>query len=237
MKISLKTLAVKSNISYSSTYSVHIGALSTRRQANIQSVSSLFLTLEVSMKKIQAFCISVCLSICAVGGWAQSTATLSGIITDPSGAVVPKAHVTVHSLSTGADRTIDTDSAGLYAVPSLQPGNYSVSVEAAGFAAYKLPGITLQVDQSVTANAKLGVASTGEVVEVQGAAPILDAATMTVGWAAAPLESPEPLELQAATTVPPISAAATAAATLLNRMRSSSFQIRPRPAMSVVRFF
>jgi len=117
----------------------------------------------------------------ATAGHAQSTATLSGTVTDPSGAVVPQAHVSVRNLSTGVERAVGSDAAGYYAVPSLQPGNYSLSIEAAGFAAYKLPSITLQVDQSVTANAKLGIASTGEVVQVQGAAPILDAATMTVG--------------------------------------------------------
>ena len=114
-------------------------------------------------------------------GHAQSTGTLSGTVTDSSGAVVPQAQVSVQNLSTSVERVVKSDSAGYYTVPSLQPGNYSVRIEATGFAAYKLPSITLQVDQSVTANARLGVASTGEVVEVQGAAPILDAATMTVG--------------------------------------------------------
>jgi Carboxypeptidase regulatory-like domain/TonB dependent receptor len=133
------------------------------------------------MKKIQAFCISVCLSICAVGGWAQSTATLSGIITDPSGAVVPKAHVTVHSLSTGADRTIDTDSAGLYAVPSLQPGDYKVQATAAGFSGYTVEKVTLDVDRQVTLNIHLSVASAGETVEVESSSAQIDSQTSTVG--------------------------------------------------------
>ena len=64
--------------------------------------------------------------------YSQSTATLSGTITDPSGAVVPQAQVTVHGLSTGVDRTAASDPAGSYTIPSLQPGNYSVSVRASG---------------------------------------------------------------------------------------------------------
>ena len=112
---------------------------------------------------------------------AQSTATLSGAVTDPSGAVVPQAKVTVHGLATGVDRVVVSDSAGNYAVPSLQPGNYSVRVEAAGFAGYRLPSVTLQVDQNVTTNIRLGMAATGEVVQVEGAAPIIDAQTITVG--------------------------------------------------------
>ncbi len=113
--------------------------------------------------------------------YAQSTATLSGNVTDPSGAVVPKAKVTVHGLATDLDRVVISDSAGNYSVPSLQPGNYSVRVQAQGFADYKLASVTLQVDQSVTANVRLGLATAGEVIQVQSAAPIIDAATITVG--------------------------------------------------------
>ncbi len=114
-------------------------------------------------------------------GFAQSTATLAGRVMDPSGAAVPNAQVTVRALGTGVDRTTVSDAQGNYTVPSLQPGDYSVRVQAAGFANYQLASVTLQVAQSVTADVKLGVAATGEVVQVQGTAPILDAQTMTVG--------------------------------------------------------
>ena len=83
-------------------------------------------------------------------GYAQSTATLSGSVTDPSGAVVPHAQVTVRGLTTGVDRVATSDSEGNYTIPSLQPGDYSVSVQATGFATYKLASITLQVDQRMT---------------------------------------------------------------------------------------
>ncbi len=128
----------------------------------------------------QAIALSV-FALTSGTGLAQSTATLSGTVTDPSGALVPQAQVTVHGLATGTDRKVSSDTAGNYAVPSLQPGNYSVTIQAAGFADYKVPSVTLQVDQSVTANAKLGLASAGEVVQVQSAASILDAQTITVG--------------------------------------------------------
>ena len=70
--------------------------------------------------------------------FAQSTATLSGVVTDPSGAVVPGAQVTLHSLATGLDRQIVTDSAGLYIAPSLVPGDYQVQVKASGFSQFTL---------------------------------------------------------------------------------------------------
>ena len=119
----------------------------------------------------------------AITAYGQSTATLSGTVTDPSGAAVPQAQVTVHNLSTGVDRVVTSDSAGQYAVPSLQPGNYSVTLHAPGFADYKVASLSLLVDQSVTANARLGIASAGTIVQVQGAAPILDAETITMGQA------------------------------------------------------
>ena len=96
-------------------------------------------------------------------------------------AAVPNAQVTVRSLGTGVDRTTTSDAQGNYTVPSLQPGDYSMRVQAAGFANYQQASVTLQVAQSVTADVKLGLAATGEVVQVQGTAPILDAQTMTVG--------------------------------------------------------
>src|SRR2546425_7929484 len=82
--------------------------------------------------------------------FAQSTATLSGVVTDPSGAVVPGAQVTVHSLATGLDRQLVTDSAGLYTAPSLVPGDYQVQAKAAGFSLYTVKKVTLEVDQRAT---------------------------------------------------------------------------------------
>jgi hypothetical protein len=129
----------------------------------------------------QAIALFAIILIAGAASYAQSTATLSGSVTDPSGAVVPHAQVTVRDLATGVDRVAPSDSEGNYTIPSLQPGNYSVSVQASGFANFKLASVTLQVAQSVTADVKLGLASTGEVIQVEGAAPVLDAQTITVG--------------------------------------------------------
>src|ERR1700753_1098968 len=85
-----------------------------------------------------------------VGAWAQSTATLAGTVTDPTGAVVAHAHVKIHSLATGTDRDVTTDSAGVYDAPSLQPGDYQVEASAAGFSSFKVQKVTLNVDQHVT---------------------------------------------------------------------------------------
>ena len=118
----------------------------------------------------------------SVGAVAQSTANLSGTVTDPSGAVVANVHVKVHSLATGQDREIVTDSAGIYAVPSLQPGDYKLDAVAPGFSEYVVSKVTLDVDQSVTVNMKLAVNSAGTTVEVDsGASAQIETQTMTVG--------------------------------------------------------
>ena len=133
------------------------------------------------MKHLQLFCISALLCLCALQIAAQSTATLSGTVTDPSGAVVTSAQVTVHSIGTGADRIVSTDSAGLYAVPSLQPGDYKVQVTAPGFSNYTVPKVTLDVARQVTVNAHLSVSSAGETVQVESATQQIESQTITVG--------------------------------------------------------
>jgi hypothetical protein len=60
-------------------------------------------------------------------------ATFTGRVTDSSGAVVTKAHVTVHNLLTGVDTTTQTTNSGNYAVPYLAPGQYTLTVVATGF--------------------------------------------------------------------------------------------------------
>src|ERR1700734_3435072 len=112
---------------------------------------------------------------------AQSTATMSGLVTDPTGAVVPGAQVTVHSLATGLDRELVTDNAGLYVAPSLVPGDYQVRVKASGFAQYTVQKVTLDVDQRVTVNIPLALSTAGETIQVESTALQIETQTMTVG--------------------------------------------------------
>ncbi len=111
----------------------------------------------------------------------QSTATLAGTVTDPTGAVVPGAEVTAHENSTGIDRTAPTDAAGIYTLPSLAPGGYRLQVTAPGFALYTVQSLALDVDQRTNLNVQLGLASAGETVQVESSAPLIDAGTITVG--------------------------------------------------------
>jgi hypothetical protein len=112
---------------------------------------------------------------------AQSTATVAGTVTDPSGAVVPHAQVTVHGNATGLDRVATSDEQGGYTVPSLPPGNYRIEAVAPGFSRYIVQSVQLQVDQATTVNLQLALASTGEVVKVQSTTPAIESQTPTVG--------------------------------------------------------
>jgi hypothetical protein len=112
---------------------------------------------------------------------AQSTSSLSGTVTDPSGAVISGASVKVRSLSTNTVRETTSDSAGSYVIPSLQPGDYEIRTSAAGFANNVVKKLTLLVDQKSNINVQLGVASAGETVQVESSAPIIDSSSITMG--------------------------------------------------------
>jgi Carboxypeptidase regulatory-like domain len=130
-------------------------------------------------KGLLGFVVLLLVSVSAC--FAQSTATLSGLVTDPSGAVVPGAKVIVHSLATGAERALVTDDAGLYVAPSMEPGDYQVQATAAGFSTYTVKKVTLDVDQRVTVNMALALTSAGETIQVESTSSQIETQTMTVG--------------------------------------------------------
>ncbi|HEX4593314.1 MAG TPA: carboxypeptidase regulatory-like domain-containing protein [Bryobacteraceae bacterium] len=113
--------------------------------------------------------------------WAQSTATLEGTITDATGAVVPGAKIVVHNVATGEDRNAESDSAGVYLVPSLPVGTYRVNVTASGMQSVVANNIPLEVGRTLQQNFSLRVASSSEVIEVTGVASVVTSETVTVG--------------------------------------------------------
>jgi hypothetical protein len=100
--------------------------------------------------------------------------TISGTITDSSGAVVPAAIVIMHSTDTGVDRTTTTNSDGIYNATFLTPGHYDVTVEKTGFAKIVREGLTLEVGQTLTIALQLPVKTTQETVTVTGESPVVD---------------------------------------------------------------
>ncbi|MBV8732829.1 MAG: TonB-dependent receptor, partial [Acidobacteriia bacterium] len=112
---------------------------------------------------------------------AQSTASLQGTITDASGAVLSGAKIVVRNQQTGEERTVTSDSAGVYVVPSLAVGMYRVTVSASGMQTVVANNVLLEVGQATAQNFSLGVASASQAVEVQGAAPVVSSETVTLG--------------------------------------------------------
>ena len=107
--------------------------------------------------------------VCAA--WSQNTTgSLSGVIADPQGAVIPSAKVEVINQDTGVVTPLTTNDAGVYRAAFLIPGKYTVRVSAAGFRTFESKDIVVELAREPNVNATLQVGSASEVVEVTGSA-------------------------------------------------------------------
>src|SRR5579875_2481718 len=98
---------------------------------------------------------------------------LTGTVTDPSGAVVPHATVTVRNNATGATRTTTSNSAGAYRFSLLPTGSYTVTAEAQGFSKAQTTA-SITVGQATVADVKLAVGASSQTVEVTSSAPLIN---------------------------------------------------------------
>src|SRR5437870_7546308 len=108
------------------------------------------------------------------------TATLSGVVSDESKAVLPGATVTATSLATGRAFQSITDERGEYRMLNMPPGQYKVEAELAGFATVVNPSVELLVGQNATLPFALKLASVEETVTVSGQAPLVDTQSAAV---------------------------------------------------------
>ena len=113
--------------------------------------------------------------------WAQvSTSRIEGTVTDKSGAVVPNAAVRVTNEGTGLSYDVKTSTSGTYTVPSLVPGQYSVTVTSPGFETYKSGHNVLSVGEPLVVNATLSVGGETQVVQVESSYQRIDTTNATV---------------------------------------------------------
>ena len=110
--------------------------------------------------------LAACLMAPAAFGQSLVSGDLLGTVTDPSGAVVANASVTLKSNGTGETRTTTTNSNGLYRFSLLNPGNYTVSVSAQGFSSTSSV-FTVNVGQATVANVKMAVGASSTTVGVR----------------------------------------------------------------------
>ena len=97
-------------------------------------------------------------------------ADVLGTVTDPTGAVLQNANVTVHNLRTGVDRTAITNARGEYTISILPNGQYALKVEASGFKTYSVPSFTLDTGDRMRLDAKLATGTVTEEVKVEATA-------------------------------------------------------------------
>ncbi len=134
------------------------------------------------MPRIRLASLSLCILLCSLASPAQttiSTGSIQGIVSDPSGAVVGGAKISISNKATGRVISAKTTSAGAYTSGALTPGDYTLRVEAQGFKTSEA-ALTVQVGVTASGNVKLQVGEATQVVEVQGAQVAVNTQQATV---------------------------------------------------------
>lgn len=134
---------------------------------------------------MRKFCdFSLCMAVLIIAfstlGVAQTTGTLSGVVTDQTGAVLAGAQVTVTNIATGVKRAVVTDTGGRFAASQLPPGTYEVAASMTGFESLIRSGVTLAIGQEAHVTLGLNIGSVREQVTVTGEAPIVNTSTSSV---------------------------------------------------------
>src|SRR5262245_1262168 len=121
------------------------------------------------MSRYGALIVALCLFFSCVG-MAQTGGTISGSVSDATGALIPGASVTIKNVDTGLTRELVSDEQGRYSAPNLPVGPYEVQISLPGFRTEIRKGIELSVGQQAVINLTLQVGQVAETVEVTGEA-------------------------------------------------------------------
>ena len=121
--------------------------------------------------------------LCCAGLWSQSAATsqVTGTVTDPTGAAVAEAKVTLTQTDTGLVREATTSSDGSFSLLSLPTGPYKLEVTKQGFSKYLQPGIVLQVNSNPVLPVQLKIGAVSDQVVVEAATTMVEVHTTSVG--------------------------------------------------------
>lgn len=122
--------------------------------------------------------------VAQIASVAQDTrGTVSGTVTDSSGALIAGANIVVTNTGTGTSTKLVTNGAGYYEAPLLIPGAYSVTAEMQGFKKLVRSGITLALSETLAIHLQMEVGATAESVTISAEAPMLDTSTVATGRA------------------------------------------------------
>ncbi|HZR56472.1 MAG TPA: carboxypeptidase regulatory-like domain-containing protein [Terriglobales bacterium] len=127
---------------------------------------------------VRALCL---VALFAAAAFASINGSISGIVTDSSGAVVTGATVTAVNVQTGIKSTSQTDTKGFYSFPSLPIGTYDVEIQEAGFKSFTKTGLILDANSALRADATLPVGTVSEKVEVQSNAVQVETQSTQLG--------------------------------------------------------
>lgn len=108
-------------------------------------------------------------------------ASITGLITDPTGAVLPGVTVLAINEATNVQSSVLTDDNGVYTLPELTPGSYQVRAELPGFKAYRQRGVVLQIEQTLRIDIRMEVGEVTENVEVVAQVPLVNTETSSKG--------------------------------------------------------
>lgn len=129
----------------------------------------------------RAICLFAALAFLTSLAMAQSSSQLNGSVTDPSGASVAGAKITLTDAATGLQRSTASNGAGLYQFLDVPPGNYRLEATAGGFAPFAATNVTLVVKTPSTVNIKFRVAGMETSVTVEGEAPLINRTDASLG--------------------------------------------------------
>lgn len=212
-------ICVKSAENFHSLALVYLRAQATRQWLpnveNVRECRSRISQASVAMRRLRigAIVLTVlAMLLCVDHCFAQSTfGSIRGTVQDPSGAAIPDAQVTLHSVDENTDRVVTTDSTGGYSLDNVKAGKYSIQVKRSGFSDTVLNNITLAARQDLRFPLTMTVAAQQTTIDVTSSSAEINTENATVGDSKSNAEIGQlPLNFRAATTSP-LAALATSA--------------------------
>jgi hypothetical protein len=137
----------------------------------------------ISMHASHSLLWTSVLALCSLPMYGQTadTGAIAGSVSDPSGALVPRAAVVVNSQATGEERDLTTDADGDFSVPFLTPGDYDLTVRVSGFEPLILKGIHVQITEVSRLKIQLKIGGAKEQITASSKSPLLQTENATLG--------------------------------------------------------